>query len=185
VATITRNGAMGAARPYDGAPGAARPYDGGVGTARPYDGSGYRGPRRLDRDVRRGLLAWTVPLFGLGGAGLLAWTGYLAASLPAHSVSAHYNVAWAGFDTLLAGLVLSTAWLAHRRSPRVGSTAMATATLLCADAWFDITTAAAGRPLLGAILLAAFVELPAAALALQVHRAASRRTRRASEARPF
>jgi hypothetical protein len=166
MATITRNGAVGAARPYDG-------------------GGGYRRPRRLDRDARRGLLAWTAPLFGLGGAGLVAWTGYLAASLPAHNVSAHYNVAWAGFDTLLAGLVLSTAWLAHRRSPRVGSTAMATATLLCADAWFDVTTAAPGRPLLAAILLAAFVELPAAALAFQVHRTASRKARRAAEARPY
>jgi hypothetical protein len=128
-----------------------------------------------DRAGRRGVLAWAAPLFGLGGAGLVAWAGYLAFSLPSHSVSAHYNVAWTGFDSLLAVLVLATAWLAYRRSPRVASTSAATATLLLADAWFDITTASPGRPLLAAVLLAAFVELPAAALALQVHRKASRR----------
>jgi hypothetical protein len=129
----------------------------------------HRGPRR------RGVLGWTATAFGLAGAGLLAWTGYLAASLPAHSVSRHYNVAWTGFDTLLAALVLATAWLAHRRSPRVASTSAATAALLLADAWFDVTTAPPGRPLLAAVLLAAFVELPAALVALQVHRRAVKR----------
>jgi hypothetical protein len=128
-----------------------------------------------DRTGRRSILAWAAFLFGLGGAGLVVWTGYLAISLPTHSVSAHYNIAWTGFDTLLAVLVLATAWFAYRRSPRVASTSAATAALLLADAWFDITTAAPGRPLLAAILLAAFIELPAAALALQVHRKASKK----------
>jgi hypothetical protein len=121
----------------------------------------------------RAVPAWTALLFGIGGTGLVAWTGYIATSLPAHSVSAHYNVAWTGFDTLLAVLVLGTAWLAYRRSPRVASASAATAALLLADAWFDITTAAPGRPLQAAVLLAAFVELPAAALAFHVHRKAS------------
>jgi heme A synthase len=96
-------------------------------------------------------------------------------SLPAQSISPHYNIAWAGFDTLLAGLVLTTAWLAYRRSPYVASTSAATSALLLADAWFDITTAAPGRPLLAAVLLAAFVELPAAVLAFHLHRTASKR----------
>jgi hypothetical protein len=124
---------------------------------------------------RRVVQAWAAPLFGLGGTGLAVWTGYLAMSLPPQSVSPHYNVAWAGFDALLACLVLTTAWLAHRRSSLVASTAAATAALLLADAWFDVTTAAPGRPLLAAALLATFIELPAAALALQVHRTASKR----------
>jgi hypothetical protein len=138
-------------------------------------GVGQAGRSRLARG--RGMLAWTAVLFGVGGAGLVAWTGYIATSLPAHSVSTHYNVAWTGFDSLLAVLVLATAWLAYRRNPRVASASAATATLLLADAWFDITTATPGRPLLAAVLLAAFVELPAAALALQVHRKASARNR--------
>jgi hypothetical protein len=127
------------------------------------------------RTGRREVPVWAAPLFGLGGAGLAVWTGYIALSLPPQSLSPHYNVAWAGFDALLAGLVLTTAWLAYRRSPQVASTSAATAALLLADAWFDVTTAAPGRPLLAAALLAAFVELPAAALALKVHRTASKR----------
>ncbi|MCW2919685.1 MAG: hypothetical protein JWN52_7753 [Actinomycetia bacterium] len=133
-----------------------------------------RGPGGNDTG-RRGVQAWAAPLFGLGGAGLAVWTGYLAMSLPPQSVSPHYNIAWAGFDALLAGLVLTTAWLAYRRSPQVASTSAATAALLLADAWFDVTTAAPGWPLLAAALLAAFIELPAAVLALQVHRTASKR----------
>jgi hypothetical protein len=138
----------------------------------------WRNPDQRDRGParrRRGVLGWTAPAFGLAGAGLLAWTGYLAASLPAHSVSRHYNVAWTGFDTLLATLVLATAWLAYRGSPRVASSSAATAALLLADAWFDVTTAPPGRPLLAALLLAALVELPAAVIALQVHRKAVKR----------
>jgi hypothetical protein len=128
-----------------------------------------------DGTGRRGVLVWAAPLFGLGGVGLVVWTGYLAMSLPAQSVSPHYNVAWAGFDALLAGLVLTTALLAYVRSPQIASTSAATAALLLADAWFDVTTAAPGGPLLGAVLLAAFIELPAAVLALQIHRTASKR----------
>jgi hypothetical protein len=140
-----------------------------------------RGPDHgTDREGtgRRGIQAWAAPLFGLGGVGLAVWTGYLAVSLPAQSVSPHYNIAWAGFDVLLVGLVLTTAWLAYRRSPQVASTSAATAALLIADAWFDVTTAAPGRPLLAAALLAAFVELPAAAFAFQVHRTASKKKAR-------
>jgi hypothetical protein len=147
---------------------------GGFARRRTADPSGRgSGP---DRTGRRGVMAWTALLFGVGGAGLVAWTGYLAVSLPTHSVSAHYNLAWTGFDALLTVLVLTTAWLAYRRSPRVTSASAATATLLLADAWFDITTAAQGRPLLAAVGLAVFIELPAAALALQVHRKASKRS---------
>jgi hypothetical protein len=59
--------------------------------------------------------------------------------------------------------------------PLVASTSAATAALLLADAWFDVTTAPPDRPLLVALLLAVFVELPAAAIALRVHRDAGKK----------
>jgi hypothetical protein len=110
-----------------------------------------------------GPVPWAAPLLGAAGCLLAAWTGYLAVSLPERSIRWHYNIAWAGFDVLLLVLVLGTAWLTYRRSPHAAATAAATAALLVADAWFDVTTSASGRPLRAAILLAVLVELPAAA----------------------
>jgi hypothetical protein len=131
---------------------AARPAD---------DAGGSPGPGNSDTS-RSGSWPWTARLLGVSGGLLAAWTGYLAVSLPGRSLSWHYNIAWAGFDVLLLALVLGTAWLTHRRSQQAASAAAATAALLIADAWFDITTAAPGRPVHAAILLAVFVELPSA-----------------------
>ena len=41
----------------------------------------------------------------------------------------------------------ATAWLAIRRDRWLAVPAVSTATLLAADAWFDVCTAPAGRPL--------------------------------------
>lgn len=130
----------------------ARPGDDGDGPAGAGGGgAGWRGP-----------WPWTAQLLVASGVLLGAWTGYLAVSLPGRSLSWHYNIAWAGFDVLLLASVLSTAWLTHRRSQQAGGAATATAALLVADAWFDITTAAPGRPVHLAILMAVLVELPSA-----------------------
>jgi hypothetical protein len=47
---------------------------------------------------------------------------------------------------MVAGLAM-TGVLAIRRDRRVAFAAASTATVLLADAWFDVCTAAAGRPL--------------------------------------
>jgi hypothetical protein len=56
--------------------------------------------------------------------------------------------------------LLGTGMLLARRDDRYRLTAAVTATLLLADAWFDVTTAAPGRDQLIAITMAACPELP-------------------------
>ena len=111
------------------------------------------------------VVRWTGPLFALFSLALLPWTIYIAASLPSKQVSTNYDAAWAGFDVLLALTLASTAYFALRRSRYLGMAATATATLLVLDAWFDVLTTP-GVQLIESMLLAAFVELPLAAVCI-------------------
>lgn len=114
--------------------------------------------RRVDRVGRFYLLM---------ALGLTLWVGYLAVKLPTHKVAFHYDIAWVGFDCGLAAALLVTGALVLRRSPHVILPAAGTATLLLADAWFDVVTAR-GAALALALMLAVLVELPLAALSLTV-----------------
>lgn len=117
---------------------------------------------------------WAGPLFLLMAAALVPWVVYLAVSLPTRTVFNHYRTAWVGFDILLVLVMARTAFLALKGSRRIELPASATATLLIVDAWFDITTSRAGAPRMEAILLALFVELPTAALAIYISRRVER-----------
>ncbi|HWG28623.1 hypothetical protein [Actinospica sp.] len=95
---------------------------------------------------------------------LVPWVVYLAVSLPRRAVSLHYRSTWVGFDI---GLIIVLAWIgvcAWRRDPRIVLSAAAGGTLLCADAWFDVTTSAPGSAHVQAIVSALLLELPCAAL---------------------
>jgi hypothetical protein len=118
-----------------------------------------------------------VPLFALAGLLLLPWIGLLVAVLPSTERAAHWDVAWAGFDVLLALLLLSVAVTAWRRSPWLEGAATAAATLLAVDAWFDVLTASSRMQLAVAIAEAVLVELPLALLCLLLARGAERRLR--------
>ena len=108
-----------------------------------------------------GWIAWVYLVFA---AALVPWTVYLAVSLPERSVSEHYRGTWVGFDVALTLVLARIAWLVRRRDPHVVLTAATGATLLVTDAWFDVTTAAAGLAHRQAVLSAVFLELPAASL---------------------
>jgi hypothetical protein len=120
---------------------------------------------------------WVAPLFLAFCIILLPWIVYLALSLPTRNVARHYNVSWIGFDVLLILAMARTAWLAFRQRRQVELSAVATATLLVVDAWFDVTTAHRGWPFIQALLQAIFIELPAAALAVYLARRVERITR--------
>jgi hypothetical protein len=107
---------------------------------------------------------WATALLGTLGVALLPWTLWLGLSLPSQKVAENWDLAWAGFDLVLAASVLGTALALVRRSPRLPSLAAASGALLVADAWFDITTASSGQELWPAIGLAAIGELPISAL---------------------
>ncbi|WP_405591796.1 hypothetical protein [Streptomyces sp. NBC_01190] len=107
---------------------------------------------------------------------LIPWVGYLSASLPTRHVVDQWRPAWVGFDIALVAALGVTALCAWRRLQIFIPWAMVTATLLCCDAWFDIVLDWNSGELTGALLTAAFAELPLAFLLLYVSRRMTRLT---------
>jgi hypothetical protein len=122
---------------------------------------------------------WVAPAFCLIGIGLLPWTIWLSASLPAHHATENWDLAWSGFDTALAAAFLLTAVAAWRGSSWLEACAAATGTLLLADAWFDIMLESRGTEHTLAIVEALVAELPFAALCFWIARDAERFAARA------
>jgi hypothetical protein len=123
---------------------------------------------------------WVAALFAVLGAATIPWTAYLAVSLPDRARTHNYRVAWVGFDILLVVVLLLTAYVAWRGRRLVGLLAASAATMLIVDAWFDVTTSNRSE-VFGALLSAAFVELPLAAvcgwIAMHVDQVVERRLR--------
>ena len=111
-----------------------------------------------------------VAFFGASGVLLVPWTIGLAHALPCRYVSAHWGIAWAGFDTALAVGLALTGFAVQRRAEWLDRVAIATATLLAADAWFDVLTASSAAAVALATAEALVVELPTAALCIWVAR---------------
>ncbi len=105
--------------------------------------------------------------FGLAAI-LIPWIGYLATVLPQRHLVHNWDLAWVGFDLILLIVVLGAAYLAWRHSHWVVLAASAAASLLVADAWFDVTTAKFGNDLTVALVMALLVELPLAAISLAI-----------------
>jgi hypothetical protein len=110
-----------------------------------------------DRLQRRALL-----VAGGVAAVLLPWCVVLAHILPATTTVQHWSLAWVGLDGGEAAAAALTAWLILRRDPRAALTAAVGGALLLTDAWFDVTTAAAGGDFVQAALMAALIEVPLA-----------------------
>ena len=134
------------------------------------------GARDLPPGVRRRArrLAW---VYLIVAAGLVVWTVFLALSLPKENLEHHYRLTWTGFDLIEVVAIYLTAHLAFRLDARVVFPATVVATLLVADAWFDITTSATATAATQALMLALLVELPAAAFSLYVAYRVGRRVR--------
>ena len=111
-----------------------------------------------------------VPFFALAGLVLIPWTIWLTFTLPAHHETENWRTVWAGFDLAEAAALVAVAVTALRRSLWLAPVAAIAGTLLCVDAWFDITLEAGGKHLLPAVLEAAIVELPLAAICFWVAR---------------
>jgi hypothetical protein len=54
------------------------------------------------------LVRWVGIFFVACFIGLIPWTIYLWLTLPVREVSPHYNLAWTGFDVLLAIALLAS-----------------------------------------------------------------------------
>jgi hypothetical protein len=111
-----------------------------------------------------------VVFFGGAAFLLVPWTIGLARALPCRYVSTHWGIAWAGFDTALATGLALTGFAIFRHAAWLDRAAIATATLLAADAWFDVLTAGSAPAVGLAIAEALLVELPTAALCIWVAR---------------
>lgn len=103
----------------------------------------------------------------------VVWTVYLGWRLPHKHVALHWDVAWVGLDVAEIAMLLGAAWAAWRRRAMLILFAIASATLLILDAWFDVTTS--GRTEVRVSLsLAILVEIPSALALLWVARRAAR-----------
>jgi methylated-DNA-[protein]-cysteine S-methyltransferase len=106
-------------------------------------------------------------LVAIGAAAiLLPWCVLLFVSLPATARASNWALAWTGLDVAEAIAAVVTAVLLGRGDSRASLSAMAGATLLLADAWFDLCTSAPGAGRALAIADAAGLELPLAAAAI-------------------
>jgi hypothetical protein len=123
------------------------------------------GKRRLSERKRRVLAIGFLVI----GVGLIPWSLFLAWLLPArHVQDDFYDVAWAGFDVLLAAMLAVTGLGLLRRRIWVQATAASAATMLIVDAWFDVLSADHSAERFAALLLAIFAELPTAAICIVI-----------------
>ena len=100
------------------------------------------------------------------GLALAAWIGVLAVTLPRYYRSGGWRGAWVGFDLGLLITFAITAWAGWRHRQLVIVCLVVLATLLCCDAWFDVTLDLRTNDFLVSVLMALCVELPLAALAV-------------------
>jgi hypothetical protein len=115
------------------------------------------------------LREWVALGYGVVGIGLLPWAFWLSASLPASHHSAHWDLAWSGFDVGLAACFCGTAVAAYRGAIGwAGALASATGTMLVVDAWFDVVLESHGSELGTALVEALVFELPVAAVCFWV-----------------
>lgn len=121
-----------------------------------------------------------APLFAAVGVCLAVWTAYLAYDLPPRHLARNWDVAWAGFDTLLVVMMFLVAYGTMRSRSWVQGAASATAALLLTDAWFDVLTASPGSDRMEALLLTFTSELPLAVICAWIALRADRAARAAA-----
>ncbi len=96
---------------------------------------------------------------------LAGWIVVLAATLPHHFDAHHWRAVWVDFDVLLLAAFALTAWALWRQRQVVILLLMLTGTMLCCDAWFDVTTSLKTSGFWLSLASAVFAELPLAILA--------------------
>ena len=97
---------------------------------------------------------------------LAIWIGVLAVTLPRYYRAGDWRGAWVGFDLALLATFAVTAWAAWRRRQVLIICLVVLATLLCCDAWFDVTLNLRTTGFMLSLLSAILIELPLAAMAI-------------------
>lgn len=117
---------------------------------------------KIKNDVTLNIPSWAAVLYICASVVLMPWTIYLGYALPVSHITVHWDVIWIGLDIAIIGAMLSTAALAYLKSRWVVITATVLATLLLADAWFDVMSARRSRELHQAVIEAVLLEIPVA-----------------------
>jgi len=97
---------------------------------------------------------------------LAVWIGVLAVTLPRYYRSGDWRGAWVGFDVALFCTFAVTAWAAWRGRQLLIMCLLVLATLLLADAWFDVTLDVRTSGFMFSLLSALLIELPLAVIAI-------------------
>ena len=97
---------------------------------------------------------------------LAAWIGVLAVTLPKFYRAGDWRGAWVGFDLAELAAFTATAWAAWRGRQLLIMCLLVLATLLLADAWFDVTLDLRTSGFLFSLLSALLIEIPLAVAAL-------------------
>ena len=137
----------------------------------------HRAQERLDAKFRPRRSPGGIAVLVAAGVAsvLLPWSVVLAATLPSSYDATHWNLAWVGFDCGIATASGLTAYLLHRKDARAALTAVATGTLLLADAWFDVSTSDPGAGHALSLAEALLLEVPLAICAFVLAGRALRR----------
>ena len=163
-------------------PAAAEPATDPATESPPHDASRLPGSPLAPGPLTPGglpLPRWFAVLITVCAVGLVPWIVYLAFALPSQRRAAHYDVAWVGYDIAMFASLAALAVAAVRRSTWTEPLATFAATLLIADAWFDIVTADNRMRRMGAVASAALIELPLAAVCAWIAHNTERLRRRA------
>jgi hypothetical protein len=97
---------------------------------------------------------------------LAAWIGVLAVTLPRYYRAGDWRGAWVGFDAAELITFAVTAWAAWRGRQILIMCLLVLATLLLADAWFDVTLDVRTSGFMFSLLSALLVEIPLAVIAI-------------------
>jgi len=97
---------------------------------------------------------------------LAAQIGVLAVTLPRYYRTGDWHGAWVGFDVALLVTFAVTAWAAWRGRQVLIMCLIVLATLLLADAWFDVTLDVRTSGFMVSLLSALLIEIPLAVVAI-------------------
>jgi hypothetical protein len=114
-------------------------------------------PEQLRRRRRLTLEVLWVCTFAL-----VPWAVYLGIALPHDYSTRHWDLAWSGFDGLEILALGATAYYGWRGRQALVATALAAATLLICDAWFDVSLDLGTPAIWTSLASAVFLELPLA-----------------------
>jgi hypothetical protein len=97
---------------------------------------------------------------------LAAWIGVLVVTLPRYYRAGDWRGAWVGFDLAELAAFAATAWAAWRGRQLLIMFLLVLATLLLADAWFDVSLDVRTSGFLYSLLSALLIEIPLAVAAI-------------------